>query len=254
MRALYLAFGVFAYAFFFATFLYLIAFVGDLTELFKAVGSDVPRSVSFGGPERDIVAAVLINLALIALFGLQHSVMARQGFKRAWIRLVPEPMERSMYVLLASAVLWVLFTSWQSMPAEIWRVDNAIGASLLWALFAAGWAIVLISTFLISHFELFGLKQVWMHLRGQATVTPVLRQPFFYRFVRHPLYSGFFLAFWATPVMTTGHLLFAAGMSLYMLIAIRYEERDLVELFGEDYERYRRDVGMLAPGLGRAKA
>ena len=245
MRALYLAFGVFAYAVFLATFLYLIAFVGDLPG--------APRTVSAGGEPEPLLAAILVNLGLIALFGLQHTVMARQGFKRAWTRIVPEPVERSMYVLLASAVLWIMFHYWRPMPAEIWRVDNALGAGLLWALFAAGWVIVLVSTFLISHFELFGLKQVWMHLRAQATVTPVLRQPFLYRFVRHPLYSGFFLAFWATPMMTLGHLLFAAGMSLYMLIAIRYEERDLVALFGEDYERYRREVGMLAPGLGRAR-
>ena len=245
MRALYLAFGVFAYAVFLATFLYLIAFVGDLPG--------APRTVSAGGEPEPLLAAILVNLGLIALFGLQHTVMARQGFKRAWTRIVPEPVERSMYVLLASAVLWIMFHYWRPMSAEIWRVDNALGAGLLWALFAAGWVIVLVSTFLISHFELFGLKQVWMHLRAQATVTPVLRQPFLYRFVRHPLYSGFFLAFWATPMMTLGHLLFAAGMSLYMLIAIRYEERDLVALFGEDYERYRREVGMLAPGLGRAR-
>ncbi|NNM77370.1 isoprenylcysteine carboxylmethyltransferase family protein [Sphingomonas sp. ID1715] len=244
MRALYLAFGVFAYAFFFATFLYLIAFVGDLPG--------VPRTVSAGGESAPVLTAMLVNLALVALFGLQHTVMARQGFKRAWKQIVPEPIERSIYVLLASAMLWVLFLLWRPMPAEVWRVDNAVGAALLWMLFGAGWLIVLVSTFLISHFELFGLKQVWMHLRGQATVTPVLRQPFFYRFVRHPLYAGFFLAFWATPVMTAGHLLFAAGMSVYMLIAIRFEERDLLDLFGEDYERYRASVGMLTPRFTRA--
>lgn len=246
MRALFVLFGVFAYAFFFATFLYLIAFVGNLPG--------VPWTIDDGGTYVLWTLAALTNAALIALFGLQHSIMARQGFKRAWQRIVPAPLERSMYVLLASAALWVMFYFWRPMPYDIWRVESSIGAAILWALFAAGWAIVLVSTFLISHFELFGLKQVWMHLRGQATVTPVLRQPFFYRFVRHPLYSGFFLAFWATPVMTMGHLIFAAGMSLYMLIAIRYEERDLVELFGEDYARYRQQVGMLAPGLGRAKA
>lgn len=246
MRALFVLFGVFAYAFFFSTFLYLITFVGDLPG--------VPRTVSAGGESAPLLTAILVNLGLIALFGLQHTVMARKGFKQAWTRFVPEPVERSMYVLLASALLWVMFQFWRPIPMEIWRVDNAIGAGLLWGLFAAGWVIVLVSTFLISHFELFGLKQVWMHLRGQTTVTPVLRQPFLYRFVRHPLYSGFFLAFWATPVMTGGHLLFAMGMSLYMLIAIRYEERVLVDLFGEDYARYQREVGMLAPGLGRAKA
>jgi methanethiol S-methyltransferase len=246
MRALFVLFGVFAYAFFFATFLYLIAFVGDFGL--------VPRTVSAGLEPGPLWTSVLINLGLIALFGLQHTVMARQGFKRAWTKLVPEPIERSMYVLLASAVLWVLFGFWQPISAEIWRVDNAIGAALLWALFGAGWVIVLVSTYLISHFELFGLKQVWLHWRRAAAEAPRFHQPFFYKLVRHPLYSGFFLAFWATPVMTVSHLIFALGMSAYMLIAIRYEERDLVGVFGADYERYRQDVGMLTPKLGRGRA
>ena len=245
-RALYLLFGVFAYAFFFATFLYLIAFVGDLPG--------VPRTVSAGGPIVAPAMAALINLGLIVLFGLQHSVMARQGFKRGWTRLVPQPIERSAYVLLASLVLCVMFYFWHPIPAEIWRVENVIGASLLWALFGAGWVIVLVSTYLISHFELFGLKQVWLNMRGAAMEGPQFRQPFFYRLVRHPLYSGFFLAFWATPVMTAGHLLFAAAMSAYVLVAIRYEERDLVGLFGDDYERYRREVGMLTPRMGRMRS
>jgi methanethiol S-methyltransferase len=246
MRALFVLFGVSAYAFFFATFLYLIAFVGDFGL--------VPRTVSAGGMTGDLWMAVLVNLGLVALFGLQHTVMARQGFKRAWTRLVPEPIERSMYVLLASAVLWVLFGFWQPIPTEIWRVDNAIGAALLWTLFGAGWVIVLVSTYLISHFELFGLKQVWLHWRRAAAEAPRFHQPFFYKLVRHPLYSGFFLAFWATPVMTVSHLIFALGMSAYMLIAIRYEERDLVGMFGADYEQYRQDVGMLTPKLGRGRA
>jgi methanethiol S-methyltransferase len=243
-RACYLLFGIFAYAFFFATFLYLIAFVGSLPG--------VPRTIDAGGTMVLWPVAAVTNLALIALFGLQHSVMARAGFKRAWTRLVPEPIERSMYVLLASAVLWVLFHFWRPMPYDIWRVENPLAAGLIWALFAAGWLIVLLSTFLISHFELFGLKQVWANLRAQAAVAPQFRQPFFYKLVRHPLYSGFILAFWATPVMTLGHLIFAIGMTVYMLIAIRYEERDLIRLFGEDYEAYRGRVGMLAPRLRKA--
>ena len=241
-RTLYLLFGAGAYAFFFATFLYLIAFVGDLPV--------VPLTVSVGGPTAAPTVSALIDIGLIALFGLQHSVMARPGFKRGWTKIVPEPIERSLYVLLASAVLWVLFLLWHPMPVEIWRVDNAAGAYLLWFLFAAGWAIVLLSTFLISHFELFGLKQVWLNLQGAATEAPKFRQPFFYRLVRHPLYAGFILAFWA---MTGSHLLFAAAMTAYMLVAIQFEERDLVGLFGPDYEQYRERVGMLAPRLRRAK-
>lgn len=241
-RALYMLVAGIAYAIFFATFLYLIAFVGNLP--------DAPRTVD-RGPEAALATALIVNAALIALFGVQHSVMAREGFKRAWTRIVPVPIERAAYVLFASLALILLFIFWRPIPGEVWRVDNAAGAAVLWALFGAGWAIVLISTFLISHFELFGLKQVWLHWRGAEPEPFQLRQPLFYRLVRHPLYLGFFIAFWATPAMSWGHLLLALGMSLYMLVAIRYEERDLVGLFGEEYEDYRRRVGMLAPRIRR---
>lgn len=244
MRGLYLLFGVLAYAFFFSTFLYLVAFVGNLPG--------VPRTIDDGGTYVLWPLAAITNVALILFFGLQHSIMARAGFKRAWTKLVPEPVERSMYVLLASATLWVLFHFWRPMPYDIWRVEDPVAAGLIWVLFAAGWLIVLLSTFLISHFELFGLKQVWLHMREQAAAAPQFRQPFFYKLVRHPLYSGFVLAFWATPVMTLGHLIFAAGMTLYMIVAIRFEERDLVRLFGPDYEAYRGRVGMLAPRMRRS--
>ncbi len=242
-RTLYLVFGVIAYAFFFATFLYLIAFVGNLPG--------APRTIDAGGMVVLWPLAAATNLALIALFGLQHSMMARQGFKRAWTSLIPEPIERSMYVLLASVMLWVLFHFWRPMPYDVWRVESPAAVAILWALFAAGWGIVLLSTFLISHFELFGLSQVWRNLRAQAAAAPEFRQPFFYKLVRHPLYSGFILAFWATPVMTLGHLIFAIGMTAYMLVAIRFEERDLVGMFGADYEGYRDRVGMLTPRLRR---
>ena len=242
-RILYLLFGVAAYALFFATFLYLIAFVGNLPW--------VPVTVDRGGIAGAMAPALVVNVALIAIFGLQHSIMARQGFKKAWTRIVPEPLERSMYVLFASLALVILFMFWRPLPAPVWSIGNPLAVYLLWGLFGLGWLIVLLSTFLLSHFELFGLHQVWSHARGSELPAPQLRQPLFYKLVRHPLYSGFFLAFWATPVMTAGHLLLALGMSVYMLIAIRYEERDMVGLFGDDYEAYRGQVGMLVPGLGK---
>lgn len=242
LRGLYLLFGILAYFVFFATFLYLIAFVGNLPE--------VPRTVD-KGPVSGLAPALIVDLALIAIFGLQHSVMARPGFKKAWGRIVPAPIERSTYVLFASLALILLFAFWRPIPQSVWSVENPAAAGIIWSLFALGWLVVLLTTFLISHFELFGLKQVYLHLRGGAPAEPRFRKPLFYRLVRHPLYSGFFLAFWAAPVMTVGHLVLALGMSAYMLIAIRYEERDLVSAFGADYESYRQDVGMLTPRLRR---
>lgn len=246
-RILCLLFGVAAYLLFFATFLYLIAFVGSLPW--------VPVTVDRGGTAGPIGLAVAVDLALIALFGLQHSVMARPGFKQAWTRIVPKPIERSVYVVAASLALILLFLMWRPIPASLWSVENAVASAILWALFGLGWLIVLLSTFLISHFELFGLAQVWGHARGRGEAPPpAFRTPLFYKYIRHPLYSGFFLAFWATPHMSLGHLLLAAGVSVYMLIAIRYEERDLVGTFGDDYRLYKERTGMLAPRLGRRRA
>lgn len=243
-RAFFMSFALVAYAIFFATFLYLIAFVGNLPW--------VPLTVDRGA-QAALGMAVTINLALIAIFGIQHSVMARQGYKRAWTRIVPPAVERSVYVLLTSAALILLFTQWRPIDGTVWSVTNPVLAGVLWGLFALGWLIVLTSTFLINHFELFGLQQAWFNLRGRAAAAPQFRQPMFYKMVRHPLYSGFFLAFWATPHMTYGHLLLAAGLSVYMLIAITFEERDLVALFGKDYEDYRANVGKLAPRFGRKR-
>jgi protein-S-isoprenylcysteine O-methyltransferase Ste14 len=238
VKGLYALFGIAAYAIFFATFLYLIGFVGNVPFLAKTIDS---------GAGLVPTTAVFIDVGLIALFGLQHSIMARQGFKRATTRIVPKPIERSLYVLASSAVLIILFTFWQPIAGDIWRVENPALSTLLWALFAIGWLIVLLSTFLLNHFELFGLQQVYFHAKNRTPADPQLRQPWFYKAVRHPLYSGFFIAFWATPHMTAGHLLLAVGMSTYMLIAIRYEERDMVDLFGSEYEDYRTRVGMLTP-------
>ncbi len=242
-RAVYLLFGVVAYLIFFATFLYLVAFVGDLPQ--------APRTVDRGGPAADLPVALAINVGLIALFGLQHSVMARKGFKAAWTRIVPAPVERSFYVLFASLALIALALFWHPLPGSVWTLEYPAAAMAMWALFGLGWLIVLISTFLISHFELFGLAQVWDHARGAAAAPPEFRTPLFYRKVRHPIYAGFILAFWATPEMSWGHLLLAAGMSVYILIAIRYEERDLIGMFGADYEAYRGRAGMLTPRLRR---
>jgi protein-S-isoprenylcysteine O-methyltransferase Ste14 len=177
--------------------------------------------------------------------------MARPGFKAKWTRIVPRACERSVYVLAASIALMILFLGWRPIDTIVWNVTNPALAGILWAVFWMGWATVLISTFLISHFELFGLQQAWLNISGRQAEKPQLRQPLFYRWVAHPMMSGFFLALWAAPEMTAGHLLLAFGMSIYILIALRYEERDLTGLFGDDYRRYRSGVGMLIPRLGR---
>jgi len=240
-----LLFALVAYAIFFATFLYLIAFVGDFAF--------APRTIDKGA-EAPLALAVIVNLALIALFGLQHSIMARQGFKRAWTRTVPQHLERSVYVIAASLALMVMFALWRPIPITVWDATGTMLELPLWVLFAVGWLIVLLSTFLINHFELFGLQQAWLHLRRREASPPQLHQPLFYKWVAHPLYAGFFLAFWATPEMTLGHLLFAAGMSAYILIAIGYEERDLRALFGPSYDEYRAGVGKLTPRFRRRGA
>lgn len=243
-RPLYATFAVAAYAVFFATFLYLIGFVADLAAL--------PRTVD-RGPETAVAIAVLVNFGLVSLFGLQHSIMARPVFKRAWTRFVPAPVERSVYVLFASLLLLLLMVAWLPIPGEVWRVEGPFSV-VLWALFALGWGLVLLSTFLLNHFELFGLRQAYLHLRGRLAGPPQFHQPLLYRMVRHPLYLGFIIAFWATPVMSWGHLLFAVGMTAYILIAIPIEERDLVSALGPAYEDYQRRVGTLVPGVGRHAA
>ena len=202
------------------------------------------------GPLVAPAVAAAIDVGLIALFGVQHSVMARPTFKRAWTRTVPEPIERSVYVLLASLVLVVLMAFWHPIPGDVWRVEGA-GAALLWVVCALDWGLVLLSTFLLNHFELFELRQAWFHLQGRLAGPAAFHQPLLYRLVRHPLYLGFIIAFWATPAMSWGQLLFAAGMTAYIFVAIPMEERDLVAALGPAYEDYQRRVGALMPGVGR---
>lgn len=239
VRFSYALFGIAAYLIFLATFLYLIGFVAGFPML--------PTSVDHPAGSMPPLMAGIVDIALVAVFGLQHSVMARSGFKAAWTRIVPQPIERSGYMIFTCLALILMFTCWQPLPALLWDVRSTPAAPVIWALFAAGWLIVLLSTFLISHFELFGLTQVWNHWRGHSPVAPTFRQPFFYRLVRHPLYSGFLIAFYATPAMTVGHLIFASAMTIYILLAIEFEERDLIGLFGPEYERYRAKVGKLSP-------
>lgn len=233
------------YLFFLATFLYLVGFVGDL--------STMPTSID-GGPAGPIGASAAIDVALIALFGLQHSVMARPGFKRWWTRVVPPPVERSTYVLAASLTLAAIFWQWRSIPQPlVWHVEARAGVVALTATFWLGWAVLLVSTYLINHFELFGLRQVYARVRGRELPAPEFRTPLLYRHVRHPIYLGFLIAFWATPRMTTGHFLFAAGCTAYILVGIRFEERDLVAQLGDRYRRYREQVGMLLPWPKRGR-
>ena len=244
-RILALGYALVAYLIFFATFLWLIAFMADVA-IFPTTVNDAVN----GAP---LAQAVIVDLALIALFGVQHSVMARPGFKARWRTMVPASVERTTYVLAAAIVLALLLRFWHTLDGTIWDVRGTAFAPVIWGVFAIGWAVLLLSTFLINHFELFGLSQAWAHGRPAATAAPPLREPLFYRYVRHPLYLGFVIAFWATPHLTFSHLLFAAGMTAYILVGIAHEERDLVRHFGPAYDEYRERVGMLIPGIGRRK-
>lgn len=235
-RSLILAYGVACYALFFATFLYAVGFVGNIF---------VPRSID--SPRAgDLATALLVDTALLLLFALQHSGMARPAFKRQFTRLVPVAAERSTYVLASSLALIALFVFWRPLGGSVWQVQGtaAIGLNLLCAF---GWALVLFTTFLINHFDLFGLRQVWLNFRGVPYHHIGFRQPALYRVVRHPLYVGFLFAFWATPQMTLTHLLFALGTTGYILVAIQLEERDLIDHLGDAYRNYKRQVPMLVP-------
>jgi protein-S-isoprenylcysteine O-methyltransferase Ste14 len=236
-RIFALLYGIASYMFFFVTFLYALCFLS---------GFIVPKTID-SGVQGPVMEAILVNLALMTIFALQHSVMARKPFKEWWTRIVPKSVERSTYVLFSSLALALLCWQWRPMPALVWQIANPEIAKAVMAVSLIGWFIVLTSTFLINHFELFGLYQVANNLTGRPIPSPRFRTPFYYKFVRHPIYLGFIVAFWATPAMSAGHLLFAAVTTAYIFVGIFLEERDLIDIFGDEYRNYRNRVSMLVP-------
>jgi len=243
-RLMIFVYGLASYAVFLATFLYAIGFVGNFW---------VPRSID-GAPRTTMTSALLVDLLLLGVFALQHSVMARPFFKRGFILMIPEAAERSTYVLFSSLALIAMFAFWQPLGGTVWEVSSGTGRAILFALCGFGWMLVLVSTFLINHFDLFGLRQIWLQLLGKPYVPLKFGTPGPYRLIRHPLYLGWFFAFWATPTMSVTHLVFALATTVYILIAIQLEEHDLVASLGDDYRRYRERVPMIIPfGRGNSR-
>ena len=242
-KVLAMLYGVVAYAIFFGSFLYAIGFVGDVV---------VPKTID-SGTGGALVPSLAVDVVLLGIFAVQHSVMARPAFKAWWTRMVPPAVERSTYVLFASLALVLLFWQWRPLTQPIWTVTDANPAAALMAISALGWLTVLTSTFLINHFDLFGLRQVWAYASGRETPPADFKTPLFYRVVRHPIYLGFIIAFWATPKMTLGHLVFAGATTAYILIAIQLEEHDLVAAFGETYRNYQKRVSMIVPWVPSSK-
>ena len=238
-RILFFAYGTFSYVIFLGVFLYAIGFIGNF---------GVPKTLD-GVATGPLGISLAIDAGLLLLFAVQHSVMARKWFKDAWTKIVPKPIERSTYVLFSSVALILLFAFWQPLGGVVWSVEDPIGRLILRVLFAFGWALLLYSTTLINHLDLFGMRQVWRYLRGQPETAAQFRTPGPYRLVRHPLYVGWLFAFWMTPLMTSAHLLFSIATTAYILLAIQFEERDLVREYGNAYEAYKQEVPMLVPSL-----
>jgi len=241
-RITFFIYGLAAYALFFGTFLYAIGFVGNIL---------VPAGID-GEPTWPFWQSFALDAALLGIFAVQHTTMARPGFKRWWTQFIPQEIERSTYVLIASLLLIAMFAHWKPLGGVVWSVVDPAGQVILWGIFALGWATVLVSTFLINHFDLFGLRQVWLQLIGRPYTALTFKTPLFYRFVRHPLYVGWFMAFWGTPTMTVTHLVFAIATTVYILIAIQFEERDLLDMHPE-YRDYRDQVPMLFPKFGESR-